>query len=85
MARLRDVLTAFEQTEEPLRVTDLAARLGVSPGALEGMIAFWVRKGRLAVVDCAVDCTGCTIADCPLKVAARSRSAPQRYVLVRNR
>lgn len=44
---LRTVLQAFERAETPLSLGQLAAELSVAPGLLEGMIDFWVRKGRL--------------------------------------
>ena len=44
---LRTVLTAFEQADRPLSLTQLATDLSVPPAMLEGMIDFWVRKGRL--------------------------------------
>lgn len=44
---LRAVLQAFERAETPLSLGQLAAELSVAPGLLEGMIDFWVRKGRL--------------------------------------
>ncbi len=40
---LHEIITA----REPLSLTRLSAKLGVEPSALEGMLAFWVRKGRL--------------------------------------
>lgn len=44
---LQQVLEALEQAPGPLSLDELSQRLGVERGALEGMIAFWVRKGRL--------------------------------------
>lgn len=44
---LRQVLTAFETCCQPRTLTQLARELDVSPGLLEGMIDYWVRKGRL--------------------------------------
>jgi hypothetical protein len=44
---LHQVLQAFETAAGPLSLDDLSRELGVERGALEGMIAFWVRKGRL--------------------------------------
>ncbi len=51
MTQLRDVLTAFETTTLPLSVKALARQLKVEPGMLDGMIQFWVQKGRLRVVE----------------------------------
>lgn len=51
MTQLREVLTAFENTTMPLSVKALARQLKVEPGVLDGMIQFWVQKGRLRVVE----------------------------------
>lgn len=44
---LRRVLQEIEEARGPLSLSDLAQRLQVDQGTLEGMIAFWVRKGRI--------------------------------------
>ncbi|PDW02810.1 FeoC-like transcriptional regulator [Candidatus Viridilinea mediisalina] len=44
---LHQVLHAFESADGPLALDDLSRQLGIERSALEGMIAFWVRKGRL--------------------------------------
>ncbi|MBN1964293.1 MAG: hypothetical protein JW910_06580 [Anaerolineae bacterium] len=44
---LRQVLTAFEQAHAPLSLTELARQLDVTPAMIEGMIRYWVSKGRL--------------------------------------
>jgi hypothetical protein len=44
---LHQVLQAFETATGPISLDELSRELGVERGALEGMIAFWVRKGRL--------------------------------------
>jgi hypothetical protein len=44
---LRQVLREIEQAQGTVNLNELAHRLDVEPSALEGMIAFWVRKGRL--------------------------------------
>lgn len=44
---LRRVMQELESTQEPIALADLCRRLDVEPGALEGMIQFLVRKGRL--------------------------------------
>ena len=45
---LRQVLTEFENAQDALNLNDLARKLNVERSALEGMIQFWVRKGRIA-------------------------------------
>jgi hypothetical protein len=46
---LREVLRLIETAGGPLTVTELSRRLGIDPGALEGMLEFWAHKGRLVV------------------------------------
>lgn len=44
---LRQVLHEVEAAEGPVSLNELSRKLGLEPGALEGMLDFWVRKGRL--------------------------------------
>lgn len=44
---LQQVLHEIETAQGPVDVAGLSRKLGVERGALEGMVAFWVRKGRL--------------------------------------
>lgn len=71
---LREVLHAIETADGPVHVATLSQRLGIERTALEGMIAYWVRKGRLqeseaAAVSapscnhCGPSCAG--VHDCP--------------------
>ena len=64
---LNQVLQEIEAAQGPLDLNELSRRLDVERGALDGMIQFWVRKGRL--VDdldesdsvCATgSCSGCS-------------------------
>lgn len=75
---LRAVLTAFERSEEPLSLAQLAADLSVAPAMLEGMIDFWVRKGRLRETSASANvCASCSHGDsCPLVI-----QMPRRYEL----
>jgi hypothetical protein len=71
---LKQVLDAIETATGPVHVGELSQRLGVERSALEGMIAYWVRKGRLLDSDaagtacvptighCGASCTG--VMDC---------------------
>lgn len=76
---LRAVLTAFEQSKAPLSLAQLAADLSVPPAILEGMIDFWVRKGRLQETGTVGSaCAACGHGkSCPLVV-----KTPRRYELV---
>ena len=44
---LKVVLESIESADGPVRVAELSRQLGIERSALEGMIAYWVRKGRL--------------------------------------
>ncbi len=63
---LKQVLDEFEKSDGALSLDEMAGRLSVERSALEGMIEFWVRKGRLRQMgpdggDCA-RCAGCPLA-----------------------
>lgn len=44
---LHRVLQEIEQADGPITLAELSRRLNIEPGALQGMIDFWVQKGRL--------------------------------------
>lgn len=44
---LQQVLNEIETAREPLSVAAMARKLAIDESALEGMIGFWVRKGRI--------------------------------------
>ena len=44
---LREVLQAIETADGPVHVGALSQQLQIDRSALEGMIDYWVRKGRL--------------------------------------
>ena len=44
---LRQVLETLEQAQGPIPLDELSRQLGIEHSALEGMVSFWVRKGRL--------------------------------------
>lgn len=46
---LHAILHELQTASGPLTLRQLSRKLGVQESALEGMIQFWVRKGRLAV------------------------------------
>ena len=76
---LRQVLNYFEAANQPLSLQEIARDLNVTPGMLEGMIAHWVRKGKLReVIDCAEGCSTCSgVRGCPFIPA----NLPRRYQL----
>jgi hypothetical protein len=70
--QLRLVLNAFEQGRA-LSLTQLSRRLGIEPGALEGMLQFWVKKGKLREVGLQ-GCTTCGArGGCPILIATARR------------
>jgi len=57
---LRAILAIMTPGFGALCVEDLAARLGVSPGALEGMLQTLVQRGYLVeIADAALPCDAC--------------------------
>ncbi len=48
---LHAILHELQIAPGPVTMQQLSRKLGVQPGALEGMIQFWVQKGRLAIDD----------------------------------
>ena len=44
---LKLVLETVEASKGPIHVAELGQQLGIERSALEGMIDYWVRKGRL--------------------------------------
>jgi hypothetical protein len=52
---LNQVLQEITNAQESLSLTALSSRLGIERGALEGMLEYWVRKGRLKDDDIAPD------------------------------
>jgi len=52
------VLQEIAQSNYPVSLADLSRKLEIERGALEGMLAYWVRKGRLRDADGPVE-SGC--------------------------
>jgi hypothetical protein len=60
---LNQVLREIETAQGPITVRELSRKLDVEPNALEGMIQFWVRKGRIQDDDASMSCN-VKIGDC---------------------
>ncbi len=56
---LRQVLAAFENTHRPRTLNQLARELELPLGMLEGMIDYWVRKGKLRESSAGQGCATC--------------------------
>lgn len=82
---LQQVLREIEHARGPLSLGDLAHKLAIDRGTLDGLLTFWVRKGRIVVSDidgqtCATGggCGGCDSATgCPF-----AGKAPRTFALV---
>lgn len=79
---LQQVLHALEQAQQPLSLNDLAAQVGVDTATLEGMLAFWERKGRIVLHDgqacMSRGCGGCS----PTGGCAFAGPSPRAFLLV---
>ncbi len=76
---LRKVLLIFENAKGPLSLTEVARTLDIEPGMLEGMLQYWVRKGKLReVAGGALICPICNKAD----DCALMPDMPRRFELV---
>lgn len=58
-----EILQEVENADGPISVKDLADRLGVEESALEKMLEFLERKGKLSVYRPG-DCEGCGVVSC---------------------
>ncbi|MCU0490151.1 MAG: FeoC-like transcriptional regulator [Chloroflexaceae bacterium] len=56
---LHQVLQALEGTQGLISLDELSRQLGVERSALDGMIAYWVRKGRLRELNGTACTSGC--------------------------
>lgn len=76
---LSQVLAAFEDNSGPLTMNQIALNLGLSQARLEGMIQYWVRKGKLREAVNLTDCGTCGRGpgDCPFTM-----ELPRTYELV---
>ena len=63
---LRQVLAEIKSADGTISLNELAGKLNIEPSALEGMIQFWIRKGRLKETDVAREPVGqaCNTASC---------------------
>ncbi len=81
---LYQILDAIEQANGPVSLDELSQQLQIEAGALEGMIAFWVRKGRLkdtAIAGCCGSGRGCTCGAYP-KGCVFSQTGPRVIALL---
>lgn len=76
---LRQVLQELESARGLVSLDDVSRKLGVERSALDGMVDFWVRKGRLradyltaGTGSCAGDTCGAFCSSCPLAEGVNS-------------
>lgn len=75
---LRQVLTIFETAHGALSLPQVARELDISLERLDGMIQYWVRKGKIRNCLTAQQCGSCGFGDaCPFVV-----DMPRIYELV---
>ncbi|MCS6883331.1 MAG: FeoC-like transcriptional regulator [Oscillochloridaceae bacterium] len=79
---LHEVLQALETAGGPVRLNELSQRLGVDPGVLEDMLAFWVRKGRLQLADGEVCGGGCGACGLRAEVCVFNTGGPRTITLI---
>ena len=87
MATLYSVINTIREANRPMSMEQLAYELKIDRTALEGMIDFWLKKGRLREVGptagtiCEVTgCSTCSVSgpmSCPMVV-----HDPKRYEIV---
>ena len=58
-----EIMQAVENTDGPISVKDLAGRLGIEESALEKMLEFLEKKGKLSVYRPG-DCQGYGVVSC---------------------
>jgi hypothetical protein len=76
---LREVLRAFEDARGPLSLNDIARDLDITPGMLDGMIDYWVRKGKIRPAASGAACASCSLSK---SCCTYSPNTPRGYVLV---
>jgi hypothetical protein len=76
---LNQVLLEIETAQSALNLGDLSRKLGIERGALDGMIQFWVRKGRLVDDDAVEIAVG---AVCSSSVCGSSCTGPANCAFV---
>lgn len=60
---LNAVLKAVQESQGPIRLQELSQKLDIDPAVLDGMLEFWIRKGRIQRE--VQGYTGCEQPSCP--------------------
>ena len=79
ISTLRKLLALIEESPGTLSITSLSRELEVSPGRVEDMLEFWIRKGRIKAKSNLAECGNCSAqGDCPFLL-----EMPNTYELVK--
>jgi hypothetical protein len=87
---LHQVLHEIERANGPITLNELSRRLDMEASALQGMIEFWVRKGRLRDDEAATaEATACAPGGCGdscygLSACPFTAKMPRSYSVPRN-
>ena len=80
---LNQVLREIESAKGSITVPELSRKMGVEIDAMEGMIQFLVRKGRLQdddiVKNCSTDSGSCTSSNCETSSCIFIAKMPKTY------
>lgn len=78
---LRKLLTLIEDSSGAYSIQALARELDVTPARVEGMLEYWIRKGKINPSTNLTECGSCSAqGDCPFVL-----EMPRTYELVNNR
>ena len=84
---LKQVLDELRQAQGPVNLDDLCRKLGVQRSALDEMITFWVRKGKLVdttfMPGSADGCPHCASSDCSAQGCHTADKMPRTFVVRR--
>ena len=79
-SKLGQLLDYFAGSPGGLSLPELSREMGISLGQIEGMVEFWVRKGRIRISPEEVDCGTCgKDLNCPFVM-----DGPRYYELVKD-
>lgn len=60
------LLSLFENSQGSLSIASLARELDISPGRVEELVEFWIRKGRIKASSQLTECGNCSVqGGCP--------------------
>jgi len=60
MTKLRQLLETIENADRGISLQEIARELDISLNRAENMLEYWVRKGRLQIVEPASGCSDCS-------------------------